>query len=180
MRRRALLAVPFVLMAVIATTGSADAGLPSSATHVAVSLGSQHSGIDGHLVAAASIAGTLKSSTGARLSGTVTAYRSGRPVAFGSVNNGDYVINGLAAGSYAVCMNGANVFTPNTSTGFLGRCYKSAAFNGVTVPSTAALITVHTNPATHRTGVNFVLPAAAAIAGKITSPTGAGLSSAFV
>src|SRR4051812_24649333 len=113
MRVRALLTVPVLVAGAVAGIGATDAvALPSGVTQVAVTTGNVHSAVDGHLKSAASIAGTIKTSKGKLVSGNVAAYRKGVPVGFAAVNNGAYQFNGLPAGSYAVCISGANVYSP--------------------------------------------------------------------
>jgi len=177
MRSRVLLMVPVLITGVAIGGGSAQAGLPSGVTNVAVTQGNTTPNIDGHLHLARSISGTIKTSSGAAVTGSVQAFLNGHAVAFGSVSNGHYQINGLFAKSYAVCIAGFSVFTPSSSTGFLGRCYKTAGFNGSTVPSSATLVNLS---AGSKTNVNFSVPPAAAIAGKVTSPTGTALKSVSV
>ena len=148
---------------------AAPADLPGGTTTVTVSEGNINAGIDADLTPAASIAGSLTSSTGRSLSGEVDAYVNGKLVATGYAINGHYQIVGLSAGSYAVC---ASATTIGGGSGFLGRCWKKAAFYG-TVPSGAALVTVADSE--QRTGVDLVLPPAAAIGGTVTTPGGVGL-----
>jgi hypothetical protein len=179
-KRSVLLFVPALVAGVVlATADAADATLPSAATHVGVTSGNVTSAVDGHLHPAASIAGRItQAGTTNPLSASVAVYLNGKYVRSTLTDgSGTYLVGGLAANSYAVCVSGVNVFT-SSSTGFLGRCYKTAAFNGSAVPGGATLVTV-TN-AQHKTGINIGLPKAAAIAGKVTSPSGTGLSNVFV
>jgi hypothetical protein len=165
--------------AVIAASATADASLPASADPVSVTQGNVHSGIDGHVHTAASIAGNIKSAaTGTPIYGSVTVYKNGNYVRSGITNpsTGHYEVGGLFAGSYAVCMSGFSVFTSN-ATGYLGRCYKTAPFNG-TVPATATLVTVAAG--VQQLGISFKLPNAAAISGRVTNPGGTGLANVGV
>lgn len=100
----------------------------------------------------------------------MTVYLGGHFAASGFTDGtGHYEIDGLFAKSYAVCVGGSFVFT-NSATGFLGKCYGGAAFNGSTVPSGATLVTLSAGQ--HRTGINIGLAKAAAISGKVTKPNG--------
>ena len=177
MRSRVLLVVPALVAGVVMGGGSAQAGLPSGVTNVAVTQGNTTSGIDGHLHHARSISGTIKTTSGTKISGFVQAFQNGHFAGSASVSNGSYTINGLFPKSYAVCISGSAVFTPSTKTGFLGRCYKTAAFNGSTVPGGATLVNVS---AGNKANINFSVPPAAAVAGKVTSPSGTGLKSVSV
>ena len=177
MRSRVLLLVSVLVAGVVIGSGSAQAGLPSGVTNVAVTAGNTASGINGHLHAARSISGTIKTTKGAAVGGLVQAFQNDHFAGSGFVSNGSYKITGLFAKSYAVCISGPAVFTPASSTGWLGRCYKSAGFNGSTVPSSATLVNLS---AGSKSNVNFSVAPAAAISGKVTSPTGAGLNSISV
>jgi len=172
MRSRVLLLVSVLVAGVVIGGASAQAGLPSGVTNVAVTQGNTHSGVDGHLHVARRISGTIKTTTGKPVNGFVSAFLNGHPVASGSVTNGSYQINGLFAKSYAVCIGSFDVFGPANTTGWLGRCYKTAAFNGSKVPSNATLVNLS---AGNKGNINFTVAPAAAIAGKVTSPTGTGL-----
>jgi hypothetical protein len=153
---------------------AATVPLPAGVSEVAVSEGSVSSGIDAHLTTGSSISGTVKSTTGALLGGEVRAYLNGTLVATGIATAGHYQIDGLDAGSYAVCM-------PATSTGggpgYRGRCWKNAAFDGA-VPSGAALVSLGSGE--QRTGIDLTLPLAAAISGTVRSPGGTGLDNVDV
>lgn len=177
MTRRAIWSVPVLLLAIATGGGVAGASLPSGVTPVTVTAGNQTANIDGHLHAARKISGTIRTSGGQFVTGIVAAYLNGRFAASGFASNGQYTINGLFARSYTVCMGGQSVFSPSSSTGFLGRCYKTAAFNGSTVPSNATLVNL---AAGDKAGVNFSLPAAAAITGKVTNPSGSALANVAV
>ena len=177
MRSRVLLLVSVLVAGVVIGGASAQAGLPSGVTNVSVTQGNTHSGIDGHLHVARSISGTIKTTKGAAVSGFVQAFQNGHFAGSGFVSNGAYKITGLFARTYAVCMSGSGVFTPSTSTGWLGRCYKTASFNGSKVPSNATLVNLS---AGNKSNVNFTVAPAAAITGKVTSPSGTGLNSISV
>jgi len=177
MKRRALWTVPILLIATAVGSGTAQAGLPSGVTAVAVTQGIATPNINGHLHLARTISGTIKTSAGKPVSGFVQAFLNGHSVGGATVTNGTYKITGLFPKSYAVCLSGGSVFNPTSSTGFLGKCYKNAAFNGFTVPSHATLVSV---AAHNRAGINFTVSPAAGISGKVTSPSGAGLPNVSV
>jgi hypothetical protein len=156
--------------------GAAAQALPAGATPVTVSEGLSATGIDADLTPAASISGSLISSTGKQLTGEVDAYLDGKLAATGYAFDGHYEIDGLFAASYAVCAGGGSL-PRGGGSGFLGRCWQTAAFYG-TVPSGATLVTLADSE--QRAGIDLVLPPAAAIAGTVTTPGGVGLSQVSV
>jgi len=180
-RRRAMRATVIGATLVVATTmGTAYAALPSGATKLTAS-NPVLSGIDGHLHAAGSIAGKITAVAGGALSASVSVYRNGNFVNSGFSNSsGDYTVNALpAASNYKVCVSGTGVFSGGSSTtGYLGRCYKTAGWNGGSIPSTATSVAVTLGNTTPN--INIKLPSAAAIAGKVTSSTGTALNGVFV
>ena len=180
--RRLLLTTPVVLGTVLLLgAGTAGAALPTGVTNVSVTAGATQSSIDAHMHAAASIAGKVTAVTGGgALSAIVSVYRSGH-----FVNNavtdgsGNYIVGGLAAGSYAVCVGGTSIFSGGSSTtGYLGRCYKTAGWNGGAIPSGATLVSLTAGQ--QKTGVNVSVPSAAAIAGKATNAGGSGIANVTV
>src|SRR5947208_2144570 len=63
--RSVLLATPLLVAGVlIGASSTANASLPVGVTHVGVSAGATHAGIDGHLHPAASISGTITALSG--------------------------------------------------------------------------------------------------------------------
>ena len=178
-KRSALFCVPLLAAGVLSVAAlPAGAGLPSGTTPVNVTSGNPTPNIDAHLDPAASIAGTVKSTSGTPLFASVSAFVNGNFAAGATTSGstGAYQINGLFAKTYTVCVSGLSVFT-SSATGFLGRCWKTAPFTG-TVPSSATKITLSAGQ--HKGGINIALPKAAAISGKVTSPTGAGASGVSV
>lgn len=158
-----------------ATPGvAAPATLPAGATPVTVDEGLSTTGIDAQLTPAASISGSLMTSTGKALDGEVDAYLNGKLVASGFAFDGHYEIHGLFAASFAVC---AQQTSGGRGTGYLGRCWENAAFYG-TVPGSATLVTLA--DAEQRTGIDLTLPPGAAIAGTLTTPGGVGVDDAGV
>jgi Carboxypeptidase regulatory-like domain len=178
MRKRSVLLLTPVLVAGVAigTADTATASLPN-ANHVTVATGVTTPNIDAHLQNAAAIKGkVLDAATGKGLSFTgVAAYQNGRFVASGySDSTGAYVVGGLLAGSYALCVNGLSAgFYGPSPTGYLGRCYGGLYFNGSTVPTGAAKVTVVNGQV--QVNKNIALGRAAAIAGKVTNPSGIAL-----
>jgi hypothetical protein len=179
--RSVLLWTPVLIAgALIGAASSADATLPSTATPVTVTQGNVTSAINGHVHRAASIAGNIKSAaTGHAIGASVSAYRNGNYVASAGTNpsTGHYEIDGLFGGTYKICVSGFSIYNP-PGTGFLGRCYKTAPFNGSTVPSGALAVTVIGGQ--HKTGISFNLLSAAAISGKVTNGAGTGLPNVSV
>ena len=163
------------------TAGAAGAALPAGVTNVVVTSGTTQSGIDAHMHAAASIAGKITAAAGGgALSAYVNVYRSGTFVT-GAITDGsgNYVAGGLAAGSYAVCVAGYSVFSGGSSTtGYLGRCYTTAAWNGSAIPAGATLVSLTAGQ--QKTGVNIAMPSGAAIAGKATNSGGTGMPNVSV
>jgi hypothetical protein len=153
---------------------SARADLPADATPVTTTEGITTPAIDAHLTTASSISGSFRTTTGKGLSGEIDVYQDGKLVASDFASSGHYRIDGLGAGSYAVC---ARETWRARGSGYLGRCWKNAAFYG-TVPGGATLVTL--GDAEPRTGIDLALPPAAAIAGTVTTPGGVGLDSVGV
>lgn len=154
--------------------GGAPVTLPPGATGIAVTEGSTTTAIDAHLTPASSISGRLRTSSGAPLSGVVSAYRDGKLAGTTVASSGHYTIPGLSAASYAVC---ADRTWASRGSGYLGRCWKTAPFYGK-VPAGASLVTLADSE--QRTGVDLALPPAAAISGTVTTPGGIGLDNADV
>lgn len=182
MRNRSILLLLPIAVAglLISSEATAGASLPSGVTHVAATAGSATPNIDAHLHEAGSISGTVRSVTGSHpLSTSVGAYLNSTLVHSGfSDSSGHYTIGGLAAGKYAVCTNGMFATGGTSSTGYLGRCLGGVFFNGSHVPSGASKVTVNAGQAV--TGKNISLPSGAAIAGKVSTPGGAGIQFAQV
>ena len=180
--RRLWLTTPVVVGTVLALgAGAAGAALPAGVTNVTVTASTTQAGIDAHMHAAASIAGKITAATGGgALSAVVTVYHSGHFVSSAVTNgSGNYLVGGLAAGSYAVCVGGSSVFSGGSSTtGYLGRCYTTAAWNGGAIPGGATLVSLTAGQ--QKTGVNIALRSGAAVAGKATNPGGTGLANVTV
>ena len=177
-KRLALLSVPALVAGVLATvTSPAGAGVPTgTATKVPVTAAANAHLNDAHLVGGASIAGSLTAAAGGALNASVAIYKGSTQVASGfTISAGHYFVGALAAypTGYAVCVNPFFVTGGSSTTGYLGRCYTSAAFNGFTVPSTATKVPLTTGQ--QKTGINIKLPSAAAISGKIVNSAGAGI-----
>jgi hypothetical protein len=174
--RSALLWVPVLVAGVlIGTAATATATLPSGVTPVAVAAGTEKPNVDGHLRPAASIEGHISAFAGGTVSALVQAFAGNKLIRTGSTNgSGDYLIGGLPANAtgYAVCVSSAS--GGNSTTGYLGRCYKTATWNGSTIPSGA--VRVPLTPGQHETGINITLRSGAAIAGKVTNNGGTALN----
>jgi hypothetical protein len=148
---------------------------------VPVAAGTNVPGIDGHLHHAGSIAGTVTAAAGGTITVVVAAYLGSTPVTNVITDSlGHYLIGGLSPSSagYAVCVQGGGGYGGNSTTGYLGRCYKTAAYNGGPVPPAATRIPLAAGQ--HKVGVNITLENAGAIAGKIADITGAGLGNVDV
>jgi hypothetical protein len=180
-RRVLIVACASAAAALAGTTGPALAGLPAGATQVAVSAGSSAPGINASLLSAGSISGKVTSvAAGTGVFAGVQVFKNGTHVAGAYSNSsGDYMVGGLSTGSYVVCVSGASVISGGGSTtGYLGRCFMNAAWNGGSIPSGATPVQV--TAGSDSFGVNIQLPSAAAIAGKVTSAGGAALQSVSV
>lgn len=175
-----LFCTPLIVAIVVAGTATASAGPPSGADKVSVTVGANTNGIDAHLVNAAAIQGTVKSAAGHGVtSANVAAYRNGLYVQSGYTDaSGKYTIKGLPAGTYQVCVYGQGVYSGAPATGFLGSCVGGAEFDSYPVPSAASKITLANGQL--KTGKNITLKTGAAIAGKVTSSSGAALNFAYV
>lgn len=178
--KRRLIVVGLALAALGVATLPADAALPSGAVRIDVGIGAVHAGVDAQLKTADSIAGNIKAAaSGDPVYARVTAYLNGKAVQSRYTNGfGHYLIGGLAPSTtgYAVCVDPYSVLGGGSSTGYLGRCYKSAAWNGGGIPSTATLVKVTSTYGLHRTGINIALPSAAAIAGNVKSSWGTSIA----
>ena len=180
--RSTLLWLPLLVAgALICGEATAGASLPSGTTPVAVTVDNTTTGIDAALDQAASIAGTITSKAGTssnnKVQALVQVFHGGKFIgtAF-SDNAGHYLFGGLAgsATGYEVCVNGQIAFGGASNAGYLGRCYKTTAWNGnLPIPSGANEVVL--TQGLQKTGVNIALPSAAAISGKVTSPSGTGL-----
>jgi large repetitive protein len=162
-----------VAWAIVTGSSSADAGLPGGANPVPVSSSAVTTGVDGHLHPAASISGTVVSAVaGVPVSSNVTLFKHGHPIDYTNSDGfgtGSYVFHGLAAApDYVVCADLA--IGGSSSTGYLNRCYQAAAWNGRTVPAAANLIPLASGQ--QETGIDVLLPSAAAIKGTVRSPSG--------
>lgn len=153
---------------------AAAATLPGGTTAVSVLEGTTTTGIDASLTPAASISGSLMTSTGKPLSGEVDAFLDGKLASSGFAVDGQYQIPALAAESYAVC---ASWEALPRGTGFAGQCWDGTLYEG-TVPNDATLVTL--SDGEQRPGIDLTLPPAAAIAGTVTTTSGAGLSNVYV
>lgn len=178
-RTRSVLLCTSVLVVGLLPAGSAAASLPAAAKHVVVTAENTTSGIDGYVRPAATISGTLTSvSGGVPLPfTTLRAYLGSTEVANGSTDGaGQYTIGGLAPSStgYAVCVSGNFVSGGPSTTGYLGRCYTTAGWDGVHVPSTATRVPLAAGA--HAVSIDIAVKSAGAISGRVTSGGGAGLS----
>jgi len=181
--RRAMRATILGSALVVAVSmGTAYGAIPSTATTISVTASNVTSNVDGHLHPAGSISGKITAATGGgALSAIVSVYRSGSFVSSTfAPASGVYTVGALpAATNYKVCVSGTGVISGGSSTtGYLGRCWKSAAWNGGTIPSTATSVNVTQGNTTPN--INIKLASAAAIAGKVTSPSGAAINNVFV
>lgn len=179
--RSTLLCLPLLVVGVlIGSDVTAGAKPPSSADKVGVAAAANHAGIDARLANAASISGTIKSAAGNKpVSAEADAYLNGHFVQSGFADaTGHYTIGGLAAGKYAVCVDGLFTFGGGSTTGYLGRCLGNKYFNGSTVPTGATEVSLGAGQVV--TGKNISLPSAAAISGKVTTKSGSGLSDVTV
>ena len=178
MRNRfALLCAPVLLVGVMITgSGAADASLPTGANPVPVTSFAVTSGVDGHLHPAASISGKVLSAVaGLPVAGNVTLFKHGNPIDYTNPDfaTGNYFFGGLAAApDYAVCVDYA--IGGSSTSGYLNRCYQTAAWNGRTVPIGANLVPLSSGQ--QETGIDILMPSAAAITGTVRSPSGTGLA----
>jgi hypothetical protein len=183
MRNRPLLLCVAALVALgtVGIAGTAEATLPSGTTPVAAG-NPATTGIDAALAKAASISGTITSVAGTssnnKVQAAVQVFAGSTFAGSGfSDGNGHYFVGGLKASAtgYAVCVSGLFASGGASATGYLGRCYKTAAWNG-SLPLPSGRVLVPLTPGQDVTGINIHLPSAAAIAGKVTSPSGTALN----
>lgn len=163
--------------------------VPSSAAKVSVAAGKVHVGVNLKLpraaVPSASIAGTVTEAAhgSALMFASVFAYTT-RGVEITSTDtdaSGHYTLSNLPANGtgYVVCAD-SNSSTSSTSptvtapTGWAPRCYKSANWNGGTLPGGTTRLPLTNGQ--HRTGINVALPLGGKIAGKVTAVAGGPVS----
>lgn len=166
----------------VGPASAAEASLPPGTTPVAVSSGAVHSGIDAAVRQYGAISGNIKSvaPSGGITTAVVYAYSGSAVAGTGfSDANGNYQINTLPTGSYKVCVNGAYASGGGSSTGYLSRCYKTAAWSGVGGPPSNA-VAVSVTAGSKTSGINVSLPSAAAISGKVANAGGTGLNGVSV
>jgi hypothetical protein len=172
--RRRVVWVSAAAAAALAITGTAQAGLPSGVGHVTVTQGTTTQNIDGHLHAAGAIHGVVKSGSTVLTSASASAYKNGQFVRSGfQFGSGGYTIPGLSTGKYKVCVNSFSIFGGPSKTGYTGRCYKTAAFNNTTPPSSATDVKVTAGKTTNNININ--VPKGAAVSGKVKTPGGSAL-----
>jgi hypothetical protein len=181
MRRRFVLSSVAALLAgvIVGVPGLATASLPSSGTTpVPVTAGNQAGGIDAHLKQLGAIGGKITSVAGgtAVTDALVSVYTASGTASFFDVSDGTghYQVNGLKPGTYKVCVSGQGATGGGSATGYLSRCWKTAAWNGHSAPPTGA-IGVSVTAATLTPNINVALPTAAAIAGRVTNSAGTAL-----
>ena len=179
--RRLLVVMAAIAISFGIAATEAVASPPSSATHLSVTNGATTAGVNAHLKSAASIAGTITAAAGGVVSTSVTVYLNGSAIGSGFTDaSGHYIIGGLNVSTtgYAVCVDGRYATGGSSTTGYLGRCYPTADFNGTSVPAGATLVKLTTSQ--HKTGVNLALPSGAALSGLETSAAHAAIPSALV
>lgn len=142
--------------------------LPRHATPVRVGAGKTTVGIGGRLAGAGAI------------SGVVSDRRSGKPLPYarisvfnsrgrvvrvvGTGRTGHYTAAGLHNGRFRVCADETN---DRTTTGYVGGCWRAAAWSGGAVPSSARAVNVRRGGTT--TGVRIGLDRGATISGTVGS-----------
>ena len=137
----------------------------SGATPIAVTTGHTTSGIDAAMVLGGSISGTVKDTSGAKLSG-ICVYADGGPSSASAETaaDGTYSLTGLAPGSYDV------EFTPGCgSNGYQTQWYKKAATASEATP-------VKVTAGANSTSVNASLSAGGSISGTVKSKSGTSLA----
>lgn len=181
-----LVCVPAIIAgAVFGVAGSADSKPPASSKPVPVTAGAATRNVDAALTEAASIAGHVTSASTHKPIGSAlvlafdsAGHSAGLPVMTGP--DGSYQLKALRASStgYAVCINAYSATGGGVTSGYLNRCYKTAAWNGGAVPKGVTRVGVAAGQDV--TGINVALPSGAAISGKLTSTAGAALDSVYV
>jgi hypothetical protein len=182
MRKRAVLLVAATVISGAVVTGSpiASASLPAGTSQVSVTSGNSVLGIDGHVQYGGGVSGhVVRAAGGAGVQAGVEVWSGGKLVAIGQSDpTGDYTIEGLLDdNNYAVCVPSVAIVT-STQTGLRGRCHGGAAYDGKTPPGAAYTLPVASGELV--TSIDIVLPKAAAISGKVTTPGGAGLAGVTV
>ena len=176
-KRSALFCVPLLAAGVLVTVAApAGANLPPGATPVPVSAGIDSSGIVAHLDGAASIAGTIAAAAGGAVNATVTAFLGNKQVGAAFASGGPYLIGGLKASAtgYVVCVSPFAIFGGNSTTGYLGRCWKTAAYDGTAIPAGATKVPL--SPGQPKANINITVPSSAAISGRVTAGAGNGIN----
>jgi hypothetical protein len=172
-KRAILLGVPALVAGVLVGIAPAGAAVPTNtATKVPLTAGANVV-VSPNLNSAGSIAGQVTAAAGGSISGSIFAYRNGNFISSGFIDGtGHYQIGGLGASAtgYAICVSPFGIFGGNSTTGYLGRCYKTAAFNGSSVPSGATKVPL--TDGQQKTNINITIPSGAAISGKVVNSAG--------
>ena len=147
---------------------------PTTGTPVTVTAG-QLTAVKAVLVPGAIIRGTVTASDGSPIASVmvsaVAPAGGGRSYSAGTDEDGNYTLSGLDAGSYAICFN------PEFASGPSGLGYQSECYDNQ--PSADAADPVVVGDAGAVTA-DAVLTGGTAIAGQVTAPNGAGVSSVRV
>src|SRR4051794_35364623 len=167
---------------VLVWTAPASAGLPSGTTPVTVTAGVVTTGIDAHVRQLGAISGKITSVARGEAVGGAEVWAIGPHGGYTSqvgttlAHDGRYLLRGLTPGRrYRVCVIGRWARGGGSVTGYLSRCYTSAAWSGDgSPPASAHPVTVTSGMRTTR--VDVALPSAASIAGTVRSSAGTALA----
>jgi hypothetical protein len=152
--------------------GSATPSSPAD-TPVAVTTGTITPNINASLAAAGAVSGKVVDSAGPVAQAQVRVFdTSGSEHGFGvpTGTDGTYLVKGLPAGSYFVCIDALSA-TGSSTTGYVNQCYNGHPWDGSTPDSTTATPVAVTLGAVHA-GIGATLIAGGAISGKATDSSG--------
>ena len=151
--------------------GGGSSSPPAGAANVSITAGAFTTGVDFTLDPAPGIIGRVTTSagtgiTGARVEIFNPSAGTGSIAWTNTDANGSFGVR-LAAGSYAVCFDGASAILPAT-TGYISQCHAGVAWTPAagTLPTGTTTVTV---PASGPVTVNATLAVGAAITGVVSS-----------
>lgn len=184
-RVAALLCAPVAVAGFMTGAAStADAGLPPGTTPVTVSAGVVTANIDAQVTPLGAIAGKVTSAaSGKAIAADVYVFSASGTLAgrsFSGGAEGRYRVDFLPpAQGYRVCVSGVGASGGGSTTGYLSRCWRSAAWDGLSrTPIAAKPVTVSAGSVTP--GIDLALPSAAAISGVINNRAGSTLGGAVL
>ena len=154
-------------------------------TSVPVSAGTKTTGVNGSLIAAGGISGTVDDTSSHPLQGvnvSVFAISGSGETSAVTNSSGTYQVIGLTPGTYDVCFWASSSGEPtggSSGSGYLDQCYNNVSWNesGYEVPSGATAVNVGAGATT---GINAALASAGGISGTVHDASSHPLDGAYV